>query len=604
MSSSNQSMYLGNNPVLDAIYSDFTKEEIRAYDLYEGDLLSHNFSGFKEIKENEELDQPFPYAQIDETAETISNQFEALKRSAMGIQYNNQHVTNHMQQMASYDRNRNSKLYNNFSSNYAKEFNENVASPTISSSCEPEKVSGSLQAGLSVNENLVHSTTNSCQGQSATSHIDEARAIKAEPNVKEEILSEFQSIKTSSNENSSILGATKLEEALPAELSRLGRSDDRGGGPVKVRASEKNLESSCSSSPGLKHAAKRPRTMNSYSDIIDGVREAYAYLEGCSMYDKNSYIPNPAVDHSFAAPIVPYRFSMDQYPGNNISQPVDRQKLSFNFANTADYRFGTNNMTSNYHSNQTGYNMYANGPMNPTYPTNCLQTPGGYAYCSQQPHYPSTPSKEKPHTDFNQVQRTLSTSLNATEIAAPDTRSNQLDISERLGYIDDAKYTMSPCKTPLTYHNLDDPSESNMQKQASNNPHAKHWISHGGYQGNANIRPAHSGRPDSDDPTNLLHNLQRTMQNKDIMEHPLYILLRDLIIVDANFDKAVEPFSFPNNLPEQFEELVRNFYMRSKFSPPFKKINSSVNDMVTEATKKAHATIIGELFNLLSYCFQ
>lgn len=590
MSYNNHSIYFGNNPVLDAIYLDLDPREIQQYDHYEEDLPIHNFSGFKEVKENEELDQPFPYAQIDETAETISNQFEALKRSALEMQYNNQHVTNHMQHMASYDRNRNSKLYNNFSSNYTKEFNENVASPTISSSCEPEKVSGSLQAGLSVNENLVHSTTNSCQGQSATGPTDEARVIKAEPNAKEDILNEFQSTKDFSNENSSIIGATKLEEALPAELNRLERSDDRGGGPVKVKASEKNLENSCSSSPGLKHAAKRPRTMNSFSDIIEGVREHYAYLENYSLYGNNSYSTNNVADHSFAAPTVPYRFSMDQYPGNNINQQVDRQKLSFNFANTADYRFGMHNMTPNYPSNQTGY-MHAAGPMNPTY-TNSLQTPGGYAYCSQQPNYPSTPSKAK--TDFNQVQRTPSTSLNK-EIAAPDTRSNQLDTSERFGYVDDAKYTMSPRKTPLTYHNLDNPSESNLQNQTSNNPHTnKHWMPHGCYQGNANIGPAHPDRPDSDNPASLLHK-QRILHNqvpKEIMEHPLYLLLRDLVIVDYNFD-GVGPFSFLNNLSEHFDEVVRIFYMRKKLSPPFKKIDPSVDAMVKEATKHIHATLIG-----------
>ncbi len=76
--------------------------------------------------------------------------------------------------------------------------------------------------------------------------------------------------------------------------------------------------------------------------------------------------------------------------------------------------------------------------------------------------------------------------------------------------------------------------------------------------------------------------------------HPLFPLLRDLIIADMNFYSPAFPFALIANLPQDFERLLSNYQLRNPASSN-RRNNQSIENVVTDALRYAHRALIGKL---------
>ena len=74
--------------------------------------------------------------------------------------------------------------------------------------------------------------------------------------------------------------------------------------------------------------------------------------------------------------------------------------------------------------------------------------------------------------------------------------------------------------------------------------------------------------------------------------HPLFPLLRDLIIADMNFHTPSFPFQLIANLPVDFDRLLQNYLQRN---PPASNYQGSeaVQGVIMDALKYAHSALIG-----------
>ena len=74
--------------------------------------------------------------------------------------------------------------------------------------------------------------------------------------------------------------------------------------------------------------------------------------------------------------------------------------------------------------------------------------------------------------------------------------------------------------------------------------------------------------------------------------HPLFPLLRDLIIADMNFHTPSFPFQLIANLPTDFDRLLQNYLQRN---PPASNYQGSeaVQGVIMDALKYAHSALIG-----------
>ena len=97
--------------------------------------------------------------------------------------------------------------------------------------------------------------------------------------------------------------------------------------------------------------------------------------------------------------------------------------------------------------------------------------------------------------------------------------------------------------------------------------------------------------------TMFAHNnlLQRLIADRSsaFRSHPLFPLLRDLIVADMNFYSPTFPFQLIANLPCDFDRLLQNYLSRN---PPVSsyRANQSVESVITDALRHAHSTLIGK----------
>ena len=84
-----------------------------------------------------------------------------------------------------------------------------------------------------------------------------------------------------------------------------------------------------------------------------------------------------------------------------------------------------------------------------------------------------------------------------------------------------------------------------------------------------------------------------TDRSSAFRSHPLFPLLRDLIIADMNFHSPSFPFALIANLPPDFDKLLQNYLNRN---PPQQNYqgNPAVQNVIMDALKYAHKALIGE----------
>lgn len=85
-----------------------------------------------------------------------------------------------------------------------------------------------------------------------------------------------------------------------------------------------------------------------------------------------------------------------------------------------------------------------------------------------------------------------------------------------------------------------------------------------------------------------------TDRSSAFRSHPLFPLLRDLIIADMNFASPHFPYQLISNLPADFDKLLQNFLHRNPPSGQYQN-NYAVESVIMDALKYAHHCLIGKL---------
>lgn len=83
-----------------------------------------------------------------------------------------------------------------------------------------------------------------------------------------------------------------------------------------------------------------------------------------------------------------------------------------------------------------------------------------------------------------------------------------------------------------------------------------------------------------------------TDRSSAFRSHPLFPLLRDLIIADMNFASPHFPYQLISNLPADFDKLLQNFLHRNPPSGQYQN-NYAVESVIMDALKYAHHCLIG-----------
>lgn len=778
------------NTLLEEIYSDFGMQE-PSLDLFEMDnqyLMNHK-SQIPDILG--EMDQVIPFGKIGQAEEDLARQREQKQMNNSLMAVGQKTGPGNVRGISDYsDKGQNSPLtYTNldpFSRKTSKphDLNEAVASPTISSSCEPEKVLpnggiSQLGSGGSLSESsVVHSTTN-CAGSQIGSHEEgrgrdvsgdqepssritktsgsdvplypgglssraspalsvyrdgrsqlhqagsrlplgysrEYEGRKAEGSYPErEFVSRDAMLEGEiySSRSPSVSGATKLEEALPSELddvksvsvaSKYGQVE----GPAIPTSGGESSATSSSTSPSQIHVAKKQRIINCASDLLEEVRECYAYTQGADLYA-------PAVHPTFSDQMAkteaaqPYRFQPPS-AGTRPSGIPTQRPLNFNFGATASGFCGSRvvpqyppgsvsgvsyGMAGNDYcgygvtrsSNMIQQSPYGNGWCDAR---QMMTSPGAFQSCPDLTSPENTPGSFNlysspqvgdgsrygrpcpvqpgltPNHAMRQAQPVAqvyderdvlplspASQLRQQTLSAPSTPSKRAWGS---GYPQDGVRLRN---TPVGFRPVVSSQYLNMaiaSPMQNSSPHmttapvrgtnyldhtpvrSASGINYGGDQ-LRNSRPAspyhatpqmqpqlvRSGlaqksfaisreespysfvAPDlmSHDQQDVPLAQQRFMQqlihddSTAFRSHPLFPLMRDLIIADMNFHTPTFPFQLIANLPTDFGRLLHNYIVRNP-GVNLDQGDPSVHSVFMDGLKFAHSTLIGE--SAFSSCY-
>ena len=720
------------NSLLDEICSDFGVRDTFELDLFEIDNQFPSYPPMTRLPADvEEFDQTIPFGRIDQVAENYNAQLE-MKQQASAM-----HRSAHP---GFVDKNRNpSKMYTSIGPLHpaAKELNDGVASPTISSSCEPEKIGVHPQSALPGNSSdcsNVHSTTNCQVGTNDESKEERIKAEQSSDFQKSDdykIKNEFGGDKGKFTEgilaeseliprSPSVQGVTKLEDALPSELVM---AKDLCSS-MKQKAGDKSAGTSASTSPSQIHVAKKQRVINTASDLLEDLRDAYSCTQGADMYAPAAH---PSFGDNFGGPGVyvtsthptfgdhqtgnsghnvssqPYRFELPQ--GQAQYQDPANQRMSFNFGNTSanfggtpsnypqqkhqmggrltpgrcavdanqfqGYPSGRANVGGGYMNNagqfcgnemMSGVNSSANSPAayqscpdltsperlamensmavglqgnqrgypadaavygrTPVAPSRMSGArPMGYGGEDVMPYSPnshmrqqvmsapSTPSKHH-HQQWNgnfqhgmqQPQgNMMSRSPMVSQYSGQGAPSRQLQQQQQTP----GGYSMPQDQmTPLRggqYMNRA-PRINQMSRQSSYNPSVHSHLP---------VTPRH-GYPFPEEDQHAVplsqnnHFMQQLFRNDSpaFKEHPLFPLLRDIIIADMNTHSPSFPFQLIAHLPSDFGRLLSNYLNRNP-GISIDQGDPAIHPVFMDALKFAHSTLICKLNvpqNFLFHC--
>ena len=86
-----------------------------------------------------------------------------------------------------------------------------------------------------------------------------------------------------------------------------------------------------------------------------------------------------------------------------------------------------------------------------------------------------------------------------------------------------------------------------------------------------------------------------TDRSSAFRSHPLFPLLRDLIIADMNFHTPTFPFQLISNLPSDFNRLLQNYLQRNPPAGNYQS-NQAIENVMMDALRFAHQALIGKIF--------
>jgi len=75
--------------------------------------------------------------------------------------------------------------------------------------------------------------------------------------------------------------------------------------------------------------------------------------------------------------------------------------------------------------------------------------------------------------------------------------------------------------------------------------------------------------------------------------HPLFPLLRDLVIADMNFEAPSFPYPLIAGLPKSFDRLISNYFSCTRHTTKPAGMDPSIDAIVMDALRYAHSALLG-----------
>ena len=480
--------------------------------------------------------------------------------------------------------------------------------------------------------------------------VESVQGCGARGNVRPRV--EGRSRIVSTSQQMSVVNNTLVSDA--ADISGDPVVPLSSSGSLLVPGGDSTTASSSSTSPSQLHVTKRQRVIDCGSDLLAEVRQAYEYVQGADLYAPSFH---PTFTKSDAAG-VPSSF---QPKSDKNGQPP----MNFNFAGQTGgvpvafvgNRIGDRSKGGTLQQAGMPYvGIRSTASPSVTYQS-CpdLASPGRpqvlemVDYSRFVPQRtavdeasvasfsaPTTPSKrngpwsvnaqrlKSPGSPSLQAQWRPSVTVPRDHVMPVQQLSRQnitmnsgqnmsaYASGERMGYVGNGydPYTpefcpqsrpQSPLTTPghgrVVFDNTDRSRPQYMQPPANSFP------------GNAKM-PAPCGSVALDsagmtEGTPLSQNafLRSVVDDESLVfrTHPLFPLLRDIIITDMNFHTPSFPFQLIANLPVDFSRLVENYLQRNPRLSSVTVSDPHTESVVMDALAYAHAALIGQL-NLIRSC--
>ena len=417
-----------------------------------------------------------------------------------------------------------------------------------------------------------------------------------------------------------------------------------GGECSKAVPTMQSASSSSSNSPTSMHVVKRARVINTGNDLLEDVREQFSYVKGANMFaptpsapsspahssymnasdvsapqmrhqDINMQVPsqfnfggNSAMPQTFMAP--PHSSAgapQNVYSNNNTSQ-TPAQEASFACAtHSSDFAATPNVDTSASPALVRNRRMLAQTPQ-PAMPT-CSDTfamppagaTGGFQNSAvSQQHMTSHMSSAPAMTDFSPASHQPGASSQPRPPFDPG-HGQPGFLAQPFRPPTGAMMGMRPGMPP---HMMGAPHPSFGPRPPHMMPphdvYAHHNMNvHGAHAGMGAMPPAppHMGAPGSmrllkPPSDSFLH--QVINNNGAFRTHPLFPLLRDLIIADMNFAAPSFPFRLIANLPSDFDKLLQNYLNRNqptRHTP----VDPQADTVIMDALRYAHQSLISKI---------
>lgn len=430
------------------------------------------------------------------------------------------------------------------------------------------------------------------------------------------------------------------------------------GGPAA--GGDSTATSSSSTSPSQLHVTKRQRVIDCGSDLLAEVREAYDYVQGADLYAPSYHPTFTKLDvDAVSMPFQPNTDKSDQPPMNfNFAGQMGSGPVAF----VGNGRVGDRLQTVTQQQAQAGM-PYAGSRSTGSPAINYQSCPDlaspGHSQVQARVAYPryipqrppadeaSTASLSAPTTPSKRAgpwsigtQQFRSPSLQAHwQPGVPMARNNTMpaqiscqDVAVNSGHRVSlsaqfqrnpeqtgsgnvcGSYTQQFCsfsrpQSPLlvpangraTYHNAVQSRSPYVHVQPSSNSFRAVNTQMPGPDGciASDASGIAEGVPLSENAF-----LRSVINDESLVfrSHPLFPLLRDIIIADMNFHTPSFPFQLIANLPADFNRLVQNYMQRNPQLGSVTVSDPHTETVVMDALAYAHAALIGEQITCCFSC--
>jgi len=429
--------------------------------------------------------------------------------------------------------------------------------------------------------------------------------------------------------------------------SSLTRIEDISGDPAvtlsssagPVHGGDSTTASSSSTSPSQLHVTKRQRVIDCGSDLLAEVRQAYEYIQGADLYAPSSHPTFTNLDVAGVS-------TMFQPNTDRNGQP----QMNFNFADqtgSVPVAFAANPQVGLKGSTGVPYVGSRSTASPSVVYQSCpdLASPGrpetvAFSRFVQQrpltddtaaaslsapttpskragpwpanPRSPMSPSLQAPAAQWRPAvpvpgERNMPVPMTRQNVAVMNNGRNMLayvprDL-QRAGYennynpyVQQFGRPQSPLIGPgpgrAVFHSTDQSRSHYMQPSANSFPGNTPMPPPG-----ARVSMSDAARAGEGTPLSQNAFLRSVVDDESLVfrSHPLFPLLRDIIIADMNFHTPSFPFQLIANLPADFNRLVENYMQRNPQLSSVSVSDPHAESVVMDALAYAHAALIGEM---------